>query len=163
MIGHYGVPAPVISLWCFLSIHSLDSDVCQSGREELFPSLVERCLISFHNLHTKFFCIMLGNLKKIQHGNQNQWGILCDALGKYELSFSIKRSTYFGGLTLKWWKCSATFPISEPYDKIECNCRKADQQYQRINFGSQLIKSSCKCVKVFGLTTIEFQMKVLWR
>ena len=69
----------------------------------------------------------MGNLKKIQHGNQNQWGILCDALGKYELSFSIKRSTYFGGLTLKWWKCSATFPISEPYDKI-CNCRKADQQ-----------------------------------
>ena len=92
----------------------------------------------------------MGNLKKIQHGNQNQWGILCVALGKYELSFSIKRSTYFGGLTLKWWKCAATFPISEPYDKKECNCRKADQQYQRINFGSQLIKSSCKCIKVFG-------------
>ena len=92
-------------------------------------ALAKRSYIYFSNLQTKFIFYNdmfagMGNLKKIQHGNQNQWGILCVALGKYELSFSIKRSTYFGGLTLKWWKCAATFPISEPYDKIECNCRK---------------------------------------
>ena len=102
MIGHYGVPAPVISLWCFLSIHSLDSDVCQSGREELFPSLVERSSISFHNLQTKFFCIILyvcmdGKLEKDSTWKSKPMRHFMRCTGKIWTQFLHKKVNLF------WW------------------------------------------------------------